>query len=382
MPDYISPPLVTEPDDLSNEAFAQLEAQVEGWLPNPGNLETWVIEAIAQMAGELMDVASAVPVSNFRYFGASLMSLPPKEATSASAVTVWAVQDDLGYTIPQGTLVGIPATGDELLAFAVTEDIVIAPGATAPPANVILTAQDQGTDANGLTGTPQLIDALDFVTSVLLVDATSGGVDQETDTDYLTRLRGLLRLMAPRPILPEDFATMALQVPGVARATAIDGYNADTEETDVARCVTVVVADPEGLPVAPAIQDEVKALLESRREVNFLVFAIDPTYTTVDVSATVKPYPDFDADDVMARTTVAITNYLRPQNFGALPYGETPAWLADDHVRYLEVAEVINRVEGVWYIVTLQVDGAADDIVLDGPGALPEPGSVSVSVDP
>jgi hypothetical protein len=65
MPDYITPPIETEPDDLSSEAFASLEAQVPGWLPNPGNLETWLIEALAQMAGVTADVASAVPPSIF-----------------------------------------------------------------------------------------------------------------------------------------------------------------------------------------------------------------------------------------------------------------------------------------------------------------------------
>src|SRR5262245_33606062 len=111
MTDYISPPLVTEPDDLAAEAFDYLEANIDGWLPSPGNLETWQIEAISQLASELMYVVSAVPTSIFRYFGETLLGLAPQEAVSAYATTTWTARDALGYTIPAGALIGIPAAG-------------------------------------------------------------------------------------------------------------------------------------------------------------------------------------------------------------------------------------------------------------------------------
>lgn len=375
MADYISPPFETEPDDLSAEAFDYLEGRVDGWLPNPGNLETWLVEALAQIAGVLLDVASAVPASIFRYFGASILNLPPYEPVSAAGATTWTMRDALGYTIPQGTLVGIPAAGDDLVAFEVAQDTVIAPGATTAE-DVSIVAQDAGTDGNGLAGTPTLIDALDFVTTVTLSGPTAGGVEAEADSDYLNRLRALLQLMGPRPIRADDFAVMARQVPGVFRATAIDNYNAATHTADVARAVTVVVVGEDGEPVAAPIKDQVLALLESRREVNFLVFVIDPTYTDVDVTFTLTPYPDFDAADVIPRAEQAVADYLHPANFGAVPYGETPLWLADDKVRYLEVAEALNRVEGVWHVDALAINGGQADVALAGPGPMPRAGTV------
>jgi hypothetical protein len=91
MPDYIAPPLVTEPADLADQAFTYLEDQVDGWLPSPGNLETWVLESGSQLAAELMDVASAVPTSIFRYFGSTLLNLPALESVPAtrSATRSW-----------------------------------------------------------------------------------------------------------------------------------------------------------------------------------------------------------------------------------------------------------------------------------------------------
>jgi uncharacterized phage protein gp47/JayE len=376
MPDYITPPIETEPDDLSSEAFASLEAQVPGWLPNPGNLETWLIEALAQMAGVTADVASAVPPSIFGYFGASLMGLPPNAATAATATTTWVLIDTAGYTIPAGTLVGIAAAGDDLVPFEVAEDTIVAPGADTAT-GVVIVAQDPGVAANGLTGAATMIDALDFVVTVTATDTSTGGVDAETDAEYLNRLRALLTLMAPRPILPNDFAVMARQIAGVARATAIDLYNADTDEDDVPRCVTVVVAGPDGQPVSTETKDAVDALLQGRREVNFLVFVIDPTYTTINVVFTFTPYPDFDGATVAASAEAAVAEFLNPATFGAVPYGEAPLWLLDTKVRYLEVAEAINRTEGVWYIDTLTVNGGTTDVALAGPGPLPDPGSIT-----
>lgn len=377
MADYISPPLVTEPSDLADESFAYLEDQVDGWLPSPGNLETWLIEAVSQLAGELMDVASAVPTSIFRYYGESILGLPPHGATPATGETTWTVKDALGYTILAGTLVGIPASGDVLLAFEVATDTVIPAGATTVT-GVTIVAQDDGTDGNGLTGTPQLIDALDYVISVTLEAPTSGGVDAESDDAYLARLRELAQLLAPRPILPNDFAVMAKQVPGVYRATAIDLYNpGPPAATDEARCVSVVVVGADGQPVPPNIKDDVDDLLQSRREVNFLVFVLDPTYLEINVTFNVKPYPDYDGDDVADRAEVAVADYLNPANFGAVPYGDTPQWINDTKVRYLEVAEQINRVDGVWYVEALLVNGGTVDINLPTPGGLPEPGTIT-----
>lgn len=376
MPDYISPPLVTEPGDLADESFAYLEDQAEGWLPSPGNLETWLIESVSQLAGELMDVASAVPTAIFRYFGASVLGLPAQAAVPATGTSTWTVKDTLGYTIHAGTLVGIPASGDVLLAFEVANDTVIAPGVSVV-AGVTIVAQDEGTDGNGLTGTPELIDALDYVVSVTLNAPTGGGVDAESDDAYLDRLRELLQLLTPRPILPNDFAVMAEQVPGVYRATAIDLYNpGPPPATNVARCVSVVVVGEDGLPLAPQIKADVDALLQSQREVNFLVFVLDPAYLDVDVTFNVKPYPDYGGQDVADRAELAVTEYLKPANFGTVPYGDTAQWLNETKVRYLEVAEQINRVDGVWYVEALVINGGTVDVTLPTPGGLPRPRTV------
>lgn len=376
MPDYIAPPLTTEPDDLAAEAFAYLEDAMPGWSPAPGNLEVWLIESLAQLAGELADVESAVPTAIFRFFGDSLLNLPAHAAVAASGLTTWTMIDALGYTIPAGTLVGIPATGDELLPFEVVDDVTVAPGNT-EASGVAIVATEPGVESNGFLTAPQVIDSLDYVANVALDGETTGGVDAETDADYLTRLRELLTLLSPRPILANDFAVLARTVAGVDRATAIDNYNLDTATAGVERAVTVIVAGADGEPVSAPTLAAVDALLEAEREVNFLVFVGNPTYTDVDVDFTIKAYPDYDAADVVARTITAVENYLSPATFGQVPYGDAPEWLADTKIRYLEVAEVINRVEGVWYIGAVTVEGGTADVTLAGIAPLPHAGAVT-----
>ena len=74
---YIEIPLESEPTDLAEDAFEYLEEQVPGWLPSPGNLEAWLVEANSLLAGELRDLAALVPDSIFEYYGASVLGLPP-----------------------------------------------------------------------------------------------------------------------------------------------------------------------------------------------------------------------------------------------------------------------------------------------------------------
>lgn len=394
MPDYITPPLTTEPDDLASEAFEYLEDRIPGWLPSPGNLEAWLIESLSQLAGELTDVASAVPAEIFAYYGASILGLPAIDATPATASTTWTMVDSLGYTIQAGTLIGIPATGDELMGFATQEDVIVPPGETVA-ADVIVVAEDDGTDANGLTGAPELIDALDYVAGVALDAPTGGGTDGEEPDDYLNRLRELLTLLSPRPILPNDFAVLAKQHAEVERATAIDLYQAGlpldpatgpntpipaTSQTPVERCVTVAVVDEAGESVGKPVRQEIANTLDAQREVNFYVYVIDPSYTTINVAFSATVYAGYDSATVMAQAEADVAAYLSPANFGQPPFGDQPQWIADTKVRYLEVAETINRTEGIWYITALTINGGTADVALTGPAPLPRPGTVDGTV--
>jgi hypothetical protein len=384
---YIDVPIDTEPVDLAEEAFAYLEQQVPGWLPSPGNLEAWLVEALAQTASELRELCSLVPDSIFQYFGETILGFPPYPAVQAQASTTWTAVDSAGgYTVPAGTLVAInPPASMDAYAFQVVEQFQF-PAGQQTVTGVQIQALEAGAAASGQSGSVELLDPLVFVDAVVLEGPTSGGSDAEPIDAYLDRLSSYLTLLTPRPILPNDFALLASTLnPAVARATAIDLYNAQTGQSDVPRCVTVAIADLDGNPVPAQVRADVDALLQSMREVNFLVFVIDPTYTTVDVQFTVAVWPGYDPAQVAALAVQNLQAYLSPARWGQPPFGNpggTQSWLNIPIVRLSEVSEQLNRTDGVWWVVDLQIGPGGgplgtNDVPLAGVAPLPQPGAIA-----
>lgn len=245
MTTYINPPITTDPDQLSADAFDYLSQNIPGWEPADGNLETWMVYALARMVGIAADVAADVPLAVFRYYGSTIIGLAPVDAVKATAATTWTMVDNAGYTIPAGTNVGYAVAGDTLIPFVTTDDVTVAPGdTTTPVGGVQIAAIDAGVAANGLgPANIQLIDPLAYVDTITAVAVTSGGVDAESDSTYITRLIDYLQLMTPRPIFANDFAVLARQIAGVKRAAGIDNYIparsfADAHTTNTSAIVT------------------------------------------------------------------------------------------------------------------------------------------------
>ena len=247
MPEYITLPTVTDPDELAADALDRLAAAIPGFVPQEGHLEVALIEVLARQDAETRDVASLVPPAIFRYFGKSVLNVPAVDAAKSTAPSTWTVVDAAGYVIPAGTMVAFNRTGSEQVYFEVAEDVVIDPGQTSTASEEVqLVARVAGADANGLAAPVSLVDSLTFVSTVTTTDVSSGGVDGESDDAYLNRLAGELTLLSPRPILPADFAALALRIAGVDRAVAIDGYDPCTVPKPRRHPHDLQVRPPEG----------------------------------------------------------------------------------------------------------------------------------------
>lgn len=226
---YISFPIERSPDDLLEAAYNFIKDRIPGWEENDGNLDTWLLQINATQAADLLAIATDIPDSIFRYFGRVMIGFPDILATQAQAPSTWTMQDNSGYTIPAGTQVGVLNTIGELIPFTVAVAVIVPAGSSVTAAGeVTLVAIEAGASGSGL-GSPgydlELIDPLDYVSLVELTAATTGGVDSESLDEYRNRLVRRLRRLSTRPILPRDFSDMALEVAGVERAVAIDGYN-------------------------------------------------------------------------------------------------------------------------------------------------------------
>lgn len=390
MAEYEGFPIETDPTTLAEEAFAFLQSQPgwEDWIPNPANFDAGSIEAHARIAAEVRDVAATVPDDAFVRLGELAGIGRIRGAAAAVTATVTAV-DALGYTLEEGTVVGVRSAGDAVARFVVTDSVTVPAGATSA-GGVRLVAEDDGADANDLGAFGEVAEVIDRTlpwATITLSGPTGGGADEETIADYLDRVTEELTLASPRPIVPRDFAVLARRVSGVERALAVDLYQPDLpygpgEATNIPRCVTVFVVNDAGGDPGQAVRDRVRALLQSLRESTFLVYVAPPTSQTVSVDFRVKAVAGYEPADVQVRAEAAVAEYLDPAAWGIRATGGSREWFTVDRVRRTELYEVLNRVDGVDYVEdSLTINGQMADLLLtSGVVVMPAVGSITGTV--
>jgi hypothetical protein len=399
--EYIDLDLVSDTDALANVAFSYLEGAIPNWVARPANVETVMLEADAQMLSEVLDQASQVPPAVYATIGQTIYGIPRLAATSAvaTATITWAA-DTPAVMLDARSQVIVPNPSGDAQVFLTDDDVVAIEGGG--ESRVGVTAELPGAAANGSFGDSELATALDGVDSIQVSEA-QGGTDEEDIDDYLDRLTSALTLLAPRPILPQDHATLALQVPGVGRALAIDLYMPPASESpvgdtdapeynsaggsNVPRCTTVAITGPGGAAPDVGLMQRVYESLDAQREVNFLNYVIGPTYATIGVRATVTAFPGFALADVEAAAEAMMRSWLDPGQFGTLPgAAETTSWARDTKVRLYEAVDYLNRANGVHWVdsVELTANGGsswqAADIALSGAAPLPMPDDANILI--
>lgn len=386
MSDFVKLPIETTPQAMLEEAIAEMEAQIEGWNPALAEYELILFQTIVyRLALPFLQLASQVDAAIFNQWGQQIVNVVPQEATKATVTSTWTAKDTAGYTIKAGTQVDIARSGDERVGFIVLADVEIPPGSTTTTAGqVILEAIEPGLDGNGLEGEGILIDALIFVTGIAIIGASSGGTDAEDPQRYLGRLAETMQTFIEGVVRGRDVEIVARNVPGIGRATAIDNYNAVTEEDEQEKTTTVAVTDDEGEPALLTAKEALEAKLEEKREVNYLFFVIDATYHETDVEAAIVPMQGFDKATVAASVKAAVEAFLSPATRGQQPPGDEASWVNDTTLRYQDLVTVVNNVEGMDHYTTLKwrigvaAFGTAD-IALTGVAPLTRPDSIVVT---
>lgn len=348
MPSYVNIPIETDPDAIVELAFDKMEELSGGlWTPADGNLDVWILIACAHMAAEARDLASDVPTTIFRYLGSQIFGIQPLLGTNAVGTTTWVMRDGAGYIVPGGTVVGIRNADGDLVYFETISDAQVV-GSTTTVVGVEIASIEETASANSLTGpTVELIDSLDYVAGITLTVATHGGEDDEDDDAYIDRLTRNMALLAPRPILPDDFAQMARNIAGVYRAVAIDGYNPVDGTFNNERMVAVTGIDSSGAAISALVKTAVGLYLEANREFNFVVNMIDPTFNDIDVTWAATAYPQYDSNDVRTRGNQALKDYLNALAWGLLDSGDALDWINQTIIEEYELATVLNNVQGL-----------------------------------
>ena len=145
------------------------------------------------------------------------------------------------------------------------------------------------------------------------------------------------------------------------------------------RNVTVVPIDTNGLAVNSVTAQGLVDYLQSRREVNFTVQTITPSYVPIDVEYSVYVAPTYTAAAVQTDIDTALRAYLSPATWAG--GANTPAYWdgSATTVRVMDVAAVIGSVNGVYSVVSVQMRNsyptgssyAGTDIALNGIAPLP-----------
>ena len=380
MVEYIGVPVETDPDVISAAALDALAARVENFDPKEAHLEVQLLEVVSRINAETRYLGQLVPDSIWKSFGTTLVRVLPVLNEHATTTSNWTMIDPAGYTLENGTTVAFRVAGDTLVPFQVVGDHVVSPGLTVAT-DIPLRAVEPGVAQNGHGPGPlELVDALAYVQSVAARRVTSGGVDAETDAEYFGRLRDEMTLLTPRFVLAADAAVLARRIAGVYRALGVDNYNPLTFTTNNEKMITVAVVDANGLALSVGKQEEVRAYLNSMREINFVVHVVPPSYTTVSIGFAAKALAGYEPTVVAERVRTALAAYINPATWAG-GNRTPPEWRSSDNVvRYLEVAQVINVTEGVDYVVSLQLNGASADVPLAGVAALPLLGTNAGSV--
>lgn len=407
MADYIELPLTADATALSDLGKDYLSANIDGWTPRPGNVESILLEANGQIAAEIVDQVAQVPPIIFAYFGDWLLGISIHDAQPATASVDFTFNAGAVVTVPAGSLISAPNPDGDSYAFQTDADV----RSDTTPYTTTVTALEAGSAANGCQGACELIDMIADVASVTMSVVAANGEDLEEADDYLDRLSDALTILAPRPILPADFATMARQIEGVGRALAIDLYQPGTNDnitagqpggpltvegtpvnsgaglSNVARCVTLGITADAGQPPTQALMHNVWTVVDAAREVNFLAYVIAPRYSVVDVTATVVRFPGYTDAEVQAAAVEMLTQWLDPAGWGSDTQGEEATWTLQKYARLYEAVDWLNRAGGVNYVtaVTLGLGGGAQsavDVALPGTIPLPLVGALVVNVTP
>ncbi len=349
---YIVVPIERDPVEAEEQFDGVMQAAYPSWAPESMDFTTEFRSAASVLYAEVAELATRMGEEVFRYYGRGVAALPPTEETLAFGTATFTAQDDDGpYVVPEGLEFTGRSPLGEALAFRTIAEAIVANGDTTVSA--AFEAAIEGAEYNGVTGDGEFSEYVDYLVSVEFDAPTSGGKDREGDEPFLDRLGDELAIMSARPILPSHFEVLARRF-GAFRATAINGLDPVANTTGNAATMTVAMVDEAGQPLPGGDATAIAAQLQEMREVGWAVFAIDPTYATIAVAFAATSYPDADPDAVELAAIAAVQDYLDPAVYGQREdTGEAREWLNDPTIRFLELAERLQRVVGLRFVDAL-----------------------------
>lgn len=414
--EIIQPPITPNGEQLVQIAIERLRETYPNWNPNPASPEYRMFLALAEIIAELLILAFDVPEAIIRFVGAIVYQEPLVAATFAEGLVNVVAKDTLGHAIPAGTQVIITPTSEGLppLGFEFFHEAQILPGtdellgsggsAVGSGSLGLIRALEPGPESNITGATETAFDEPPaWVESIEVIKNPSGGSAEETLEAYTRRIIELARLIAPRPILPEDFAnfvrllttkeivgrTLAIDllelkhvtVGGVERTKVNAEGEGEVEAEGVERCVAVIATDQEGNSLNTAAREEAEDKLKANREATFKSYVAGPTHNSINVTVKGTFLKGYQKAAVQAGVEEALKNLLNPRTWGSPATGDTTSWINEKVLRYQKVVAALENVAGFGHYTELKVNGGTADVVMTGIAPLPKTGTLSITLE-
>jgi predicted phage baseplate assembly protein len=212
--------------------------------------------------------------------------------------------------------------------------------------------------------------SIPYVTQVINRQPALGGRDAQTLADAKMRAPQMLRTRT-RAVTAEDYEYLALQVPGVARATCLAPGSMPSGPNDIPPGQVVVLVLPQVADDArngtlhsstdrPELLAAVKAHLDERRVVGAQLDVRAPRYIQVSVDVTLRlseRAEPFMIDNVRRAAERALYTYLSPYTGG--PDGR--GWPVGRDLHVSEIYARLQRVAAVEYVDEVKVSIADPD---------------------
>jgi hypothetical protein len=361
---------------IVDTAIAATRLNLPGWVPNEGNTEVVIIEALALEIAELIVTANRLPgavaVAILGLIGVTRdLGAPP---TATATITFG---DLLGHSVPAGTRAHLLLADGSTVTFLVEPPgLTVAPGAGDGVVSLIgdtYTSAANGTPA----GTPLVMaDRVSFIDSIVLATDVADGRSPETDSEWRDRGVGRLSRLSETLVLPRHFVAAALEDPLVGIAVGLDSYDPGGGGVpgDNPGHMTVAVLDE----VGAALSAPTKAALELSMEASALaildVHIMNAAVVTVAVAATVVPVAGATWITVRDSVVAAIQAYLDPIAWAQRSGGTT--------IYHNEMVSLIDQVSGVERVVSVTVAASSADYAITGIAALPKAGVVTITQGP
>jgi hypothetical protein len=385
--EYIEVPVEFDETALYNMAVAKVQETFPEWVPKPASTIDIVFRAGATMAAVGAEVASDVPANIFRAFG-DMAGAPSLDAVSATVILTFKAIDTKGYTVPVQTPVGMtsPSTTDTVGFWTLNEADI---PAGQQSLDILCVAVIPGANGSNLFQVVRT-DSLSFINGIVMSPSNTvsqGGQDAELDDAFDTRLAQEFETWTETPILGKNFAVLSRKVNGVYRCGYIDNYNPVDQTTDNDKMVALCPIDADGNDVSTELQQEVAALMESWREMNFICNVMGATRSLIDVSYTGHVNDPTNVAQATSDVQAALAAYLNQASWGIqqTQTGEVPVWENDPNIRYSKIMTTIESVPTLdWAeLVTIGIQAGTmgtTDIVMPGAFTLPNLGVVTANV--